>query len=74
MDSTDWASLVTRADGHIDPQGVYSLGEDRRRIETSFTLAYLQAATPTTINFPLEGTQIETLPAPELQCGDPSQG
>ena len=45
IDSTDWDSLVTRADGHIDPQGVYSLAEDGCRIETSFTREFIQATT-----------------------------
>ena len=46
VDSTDWDSLVSHADGHIDPQGVYLLGKDGHRIETSFTRELIQAATP----------------------------
>lgn len=44
VDSTDWDSLVTRADGHIDPQGVITLGADGGRVETAFTDAFYQVS------------------------------
>ena len=43
IDSTDWCSLVTRAEGRVDPQGVYSLEADRQRTETVFTRAFIEA-------------------------------
>lgn len=31
IDSTDWCSLVKKADGKVDPQGIFYLDRDRRR-------------------------------------------
>lgn len=35
IDSTDWCSLVKKADGKVDPQGIYYLDRDRRKRNAS---------------------------------------
>ena len=60
IDSLDWDSLLARADGHIDPVGVVSLGPDLERVETAMTAAYAQVAA---------GARADDLPAYELSAG-----
>ena len=68
IDSTDWgASLVTRADGRIDPQGVYSLDENRQRIETCFTRAFIQAAAAFVPRFSAAGGSDESTACSPVQ-------
>jgi hypothetical protein len=47
VDSTDWDSLLARADGHIDPVGVYWLDGDLERHASCMSEAYRAAATGT---------------------------
>ncbi len=44
VDSCDWDSTLTRADGHLDPVGVYWLDDDRNRHASSMSAAYTLAA------------------------------
>lgn len=44
VDSCDWASLLRRADGAIDPVGVFWLDEDRNRRESSMSATFRMAA------------------------------
>jgi beta-glucosidase/6-phospho-beta-glucosidase/beta-galactosidase len=44
VDSCDWSSLLLRADRDIDPVGVFWLGDDMERHESSMSRAYAQAA------------------------------
>ena len=48
VDSTDWDSLCTRADGHVDPQGIYRLDKnfDRRASEFSNLFRKVAASQP----------------------------
>jgi hypothetical protein len=44
VDSCDWDSLLARPAGRVDPVGVVSLGGDKARIRTSFTVSWETAA------------------------------
>ena len=44
VDSVDWFSLLARADGSIDPVGVYWLDEDGERHASTMSVAYAAAA------------------------------
>ncbi len=44
VDSCDWDSLLTRADGHIDPVGVFWIDRERRRHPSSMSRSYAMAA------------------------------
>jgi beta-glucosidase/6-phospho-beta-glucosidase/beta-galactosidase len=44
VDSCDWDSTLTRADGHLDPVGVYWLDADLARRASSMSAAYTLAA------------------------------
>ncbi|MFN2506749.1 MAG: family 1 glycosylhydrolase [Acidimicrobiales bacterium] len=43
IDSCDWDSLLFRADGHVDPVGVYWLDEELRRRPSSMSASFRQA-------------------------------
>lgn len=47
IDSVDWNSLLARADGCIDPVGVFWLDADARRHASSMSRAYAEAAAGT---------------------------
>lgn len=44
IDSTDWSSLVTRANGHIDPQGIIWLDDRLRRNRSELSDIYTDLA------------------------------
>ena len=44
VDSADWDSLLRRADGHLDPVGVFWLDGNLERRESSMSAAYAAAA------------------------------
>jgi len=44
VDSADWDSLLQRADGHLDPVGVFWLDADLERRASSMSAAYARAA------------------------------
>lgn len=58
IDSADWDSLLFRAEGSIDPVGVYSLDDEMERRPTSLAQSLLAAA---------GGARSHELPAFELQ-------
>jgi beta-glucosidase/6-phospho-beta-glucosidase/beta-galactosidase len=58
VDSTDWDSLLTRCDGHIDPVGVCTIDRHGRRTATSLTRSFTAAA---------HGAPAADLPAYQLQ-------
>ena len=60
VDSVDWYSLLARADGSIDPVGVYWLDEDGERHASTMSVAYAAAAA---------GAQSSELPAYRLTEG-----
>lgn len=47
IDSCDWDSLCTRADGRLDPQGILSLSGNLSRVENEFSREYAKAANAT---------------------------
>jgi hypothetical protein len=47
VDSCDWVSLLRRADRSIDPVGVYWLGDDLSRHESSMSRSFAMAASGT---------------------------
>lgn len=58
VDSCDWDSLLARADGNVDPVGVYWLDQDLARRGSTMSAAYAAAAS---------GTPAQLLPAYRFQ-------
>ena len=58
VDSCDWSSLLTRADGTIDPVGVFWIDEQRHRHPSPMSTSYAMAA---------RGTPAAALPAYRFQ-------
>jgi glycosyltransferase involved in cell wall biosynthesis len=67
IDSTDWDSLLARPAGRVDPVGVVSLDEHRRRIRTEFTMVWEAAAA---------GAPVASLPAYRFRspCAEQLEG